>query len=85
MADNGEAPEIPLFITMSSPLALEAFKNKLGPPRKKAPFVKRWVNFYDPSDFVTLGKPLNTKNFASDIENDGTVDNTTINCHGVVS
>lgn len=84
MADKGESSNIPLLITMGSPLALDAFKKNLGPPRRKAPFVKRWVNFYDPSDFVTLGKPLNAENFASEIENDGTVNNTTANCHGVV-
>jgi len=84
MEEKGEDIKIPLLITMGSPLALEAFKAKLGPPRRKPVFVERWENFYDPSDFVTLGKPLDEKNFASDIFNDGTVDNNTFNAHGIV-
>ncbi|MFG0527334.1 hypothetical protein [Pseudomonas sp. yb_5] len=75
---------IPLLITMGSPLGLDAFKAKLGAPRRKPAFVERWENFYDPSDFVTLGKPLNEKNFASAIHNDGAVNNKTVNAHGVI-
>jgi hypothetical protein len=78
------AVQIPLLITMGSPLGLDAFKAKLGAPRRKPAFVKKWENFYDPSDFVSLGKPLNEKNFASNIDNDGTVDNNTFNAHGVI-
>ncbi|RRO11086.1 hypothetical protein [Pectobacterium aquaticum] len=84
MEKKGEGIKIPLLITMGSPLALEAFKAKLGPPRRKPVFVERWENFYDPSDFVALGKPLDEKNFASDIFNDGAVDNNTFNAHGIV-
>lgn len=84
MAANGTEVKIPLLITMGSPLGLDAFKAKLGAPRRKPAFVEQWINFYDPSDFVTLGKPLNEENFASDIDNDGTVDNKTSNTHGIV-
>ncbi|MFZ6744934.1 hypothetical protein ACO0LC_17050 [Undibacterium sp. JH2W] len=76
--------KIPLLITMGSPLGLEAFKAKLGAPRRKPAFVEQWLNFYDPSDFVALGKSLDEKNFASNIHNDGTVDNNTFNAHGIV-
>ncbi len=81
---KGADIQIPLLITMGSPLGLDAFKAKLGAPRRKPAFVARWINFYDPSDFVTLGKPLNEKNFASNIDNDGTVDNKTFNAHGII-
>lgn len=84
MESAGAGIHIPLLITMGSPLGLDAFKAKLGVPRRKAEFVGTWENFYDPSDFVALGKPLDQKNFAAGIENDGTVDNTTFNAHGVV-
>jgi hypothetical protein len=80
---SGTDIEIPLLITMGSPLGLEAFKKKLGPPRLKPQSVKRWMNFYDPSDFVSLGKALH-KEFASGIEDDGTVDNFTDNAHGII-
>lgn len=81
---KGADIQIPLLITMGSPLGLDAFKAKLGAPRRKPAFVAQWINFYDPSDFVTLGKPLNEKNFASNIDNDGTVDNKTFNAHGII-
>ena len=81
---EGAGIQIPLLITMGSPLGLDAFKAKLGAPRRKPAFVDKWVNFYDPSDFVALGKPLNEKNFAGNIDNDGTVDNKTINAHGII-
>lgn len=84
MESNHPKITIPLFITMGSPLSLQVFKAKLGPPRNKPSFVGQWQNFYDPSDFVTLGKPLNDLNFASNISNDGTVDNRTDNAHGII-
>ncbi|MEE4013417.1 hypothetical protein V1T76_15200 [Roseibium sp. FZY0029] len=80
---SGTDIEIPLLITMGSPLGLEAFKKKLGPPRFKPASVKRWLNFYDPSDFVSLGKALH-REFATGIEDDGTVDNFTDNAHGII-
>lgn len=80
---SGTDIEIPLLITMGSPLGLEAFKKKLGPPRFKPVSVKRWMNFYDPSDFVSLGKALH-REFATGIEDDGTVDNFTDNAHGII-
>ncbi len=84
MESNGTEVQIPLLITMGSPLGLDALKAKLGAPRRKPAFVEQWMNFYDPSDFVALGKPLNKDNFASNIDNDGTVDNKTFNAHGIV-
>lgn len=84
MEEKGTEVQIPLLITMGSPLGLDAFKAKLRAPRRKPVFVEQWINFYDPSDFVALGKPLNKDNFASEIDNDGTVDNKTLNAHGIV-
>lgn len=84
MEREGVNINIPLLITMGSPLGLEAFKAKLGPPRRKPSGVGEWKNFFDPSDIVTLGKALNEDNFSSGITNDGTVDNETSNAHGVI-
>ncbi len=84
MEAEGTNVQIPLLITMGSPLGLNAFKAKLGAPRRKPNFVDKWENFYDPSDFVTLGKPLSEKNFSSNIFNDGSVNNTTFNAHGII-
>lgn len=72
---------IPLLITLGSPLSLEAVKNCLGFPRKKPKSVKKWVNFFDPSDIVTLGRGLTKESFADYIENVGDVDINTLKCH----
>ncbi|MER8406828.1 hypothetical protein NKH16_19155 [Mesorhizobium sp. M1307] len=83
MTDVATSVEVPLLITLGSPLGIDAVKAKLGPPRKKPQFVKRWVNFYDPADFVALGKGLDESTFATNIENVGDVDNPTSNAHGI--
>jgi hypothetical protein len=79
----GKPLEVPLLITMGSPLGLDAVKARLGPPRKKPGNVRRWINFYDPSDFVALGKDLDHTIFSAGIENVGDVDNPTPNAHGI--
>lgn len=84
MEKHGKSVKIPLLITMGSPLGLDAFKKKLGPKFGKPSFVERWENFYDRSDLVALGKDLNSKTFGPGIENDGTVNNTTGNAHGII-
>ncbi|SCX22710.1 hypothetical protein DSM25558_3200 [Agrobacterium sp. DSM 25558] len=73
---------VPLFITMGSPLGLESVQSKLGPSFEKPAIVSRWENFYDPADFVSLGKELKSE-LDTDIIDDGTVDNTTSNAHGI--
>lgn len=84
MEKKSQKIKIPLLITMGSPLGLDAFKKKLGPSFGKASFVEHWENFYDRSDLVALGKDLNSKTFGPGIENDGTVNNTTSNAHGII-
>ncbi len=84
MERQGQSAKIPLLVTMGSPLGLDAFKKKLGPSFGKASFVERWINFYDPSDLVALGKDLNPHTFGPGVENDGTVNNSTDNAHGII-
>lgn len=84
MEAAGVKVEVPLLITLGSPLGLDAVKSKLGPPRKKPASVKRWINFYDPGDFVALGIDLDQTTFAQGIENVGDVNNTTANAHGII-
>lgn len=84
MSAEGSQVKIPLLITMGSPLALDAFKARLGGPFLRPDSVEQWENFYDPSDFVPLNKALNAEFFAKGIGNDGAVDNFTSNAHGVI-
>ena len=75
--------EVPLLITMGSPLGLEAVRAKLEPPFEKPAIVAQWNNFFDPSDFVAIGKKLKEE-LNTEIDDDDTVDNTTSNAHGIV-
>jgi hypothetical protein len=80
-----EAPdlEIPLLLTLGSPLALSAVKSALGPPRLIPSMATKWINAFDPGDPVTLGKPLDETNFAKGIYNIGDVDNNAFNGHSI--
>lgn len=83
LAAEGVNVEVPLLVTLGSPLALKVIKASLGVPREVPVLVKRWVNVYDPGDPVTLGKPLDIANFAGGIENIGDMNNQTRNGHSI--
>ena len=83
LENEGSSINIPLFVTLGSPLGLAAVKARINTPRKKPNIVQRWVNYYDTSDLVTLGRSLDINTFAENIENDGTVNNKSRNAHNV--
>lgn len=74
---------IPLFVTLGSPLGVDAMRRKLAPNRHPE-CVGRWFNAYDPRDVVALF-PLDEANFPvkPPIVNKGDVDNLTANRHGI--
>jgi len=74
---------VPLFVTLGSPLAVTALRKKLSPNRHPT-CVGRWFNAFDKRDVVAL-YPLDTKNFPLDpeITNKQDVDNPTSNRHGI--
>ncbi len=67
--------DIPLFLTLGSPLALKAVKNRLGPPFERPGCVASWLNGLDPRDAVTLGRALTAETFAPAIENIADINN----------
>ena len=69
LAQAGRPMKCPLYVTLGSPLALRAVSAALGVPFVVPPGVDMWVNAVDPSDAVTLGKPLDASTFADHIEN----------------
>lgn len=85
LRDEGHAKswQVPLFITLGSPLAVTAIKAKFAPNRHPA-CAEKWFNAMDERDVVAL-YPLNRKNFGIDpeIENKTDVKNHTDNRHGV--
>lgn len=73
------------FITVGSPLGINAVKNYLKTPIKMPDSVKNgWFNGYDERDVVAL-KPLNKDyfNINPSIKNKNDVDNHTSNRHGI--
>lgn len=75
--------KVPLFVTLGSPLGVEAMRAKLAPHRHPE-CAGRWFNAYDPRDVVALF-PLDEEHFPVDpsIVNKGDVDNLTSNRHGI--
>ena len=76
--------QVPLFVTVGSPLAVRAIRDQFRPLRSPAP-VAAWYNAFDPRDVVAL-YPLDAGNFPVQpaIVNNGNVRNSTDNRHGIV-
>ncbi|HEY0013234.1 MAG TPA: hypothetical protein VGB79_10345 [Allosphingosinicella sp.] len=82
LARAGYDLKVPLFITMGSPLAVEAVKRYVDLPHRAPANVGRWLNFYDRGDPVSLGKSL-AGEFPSGIIDNGTINNQTENAHSI--
>jgi len=77
------AVKVPLFVTLGSPLAVNAVKSRLQPHTFPKP-VTKWYNALDPDDVVSLF-PLTPAHFATGgtIENNDAIDNWTDNQHSI--
>jgi hypothetical protein len=78
------ALDVRLFVTVGSPLGLNAVKNNLDGPLAKPVCVSRWFNARDKRDIVAA-VPLDSKHFSVSppISNKSDVDNHTSNRHGI--
>lgn len=74
---------VPLYVTVGSPLAVKAIKKSLA-PNKHPECVGKWFNAMDARDVVAL-YPLDDDNFpiSPSIQNKTNVDNQTENRHGI--
>ena len=82
---NGPAaPPCPRFITLGSPLGINAIKGKIENPLRSPPSVGHWFNADDDRDMVAL-VALDRRNFdvTPPIENKNDVKNFTDNRHGI--
>ncbi|MES2628497.1 MAG: hypothetical protein V4616_05960 [Bacteroidota bacterium] len=73
------------FLTLGSPLAVKAIKNKLSTPLKFPSCIRNgWYNAYDEKDFVSL-YPLTPEYFqiGKEIVNNNKVDNPSDNHHNI--
>lgn len=80
---RSQALNVPLFVTLGSPLGIRTIRIRLTPigfPQG----VLRWMNFYDDRDPIAL-YPLDAENFGVSpaIDNTSDIDNDTSNRHGI--
>lgn len=80
---NGRPRQVPLLLTLGSPLGIDSVRKGFTKPRTKPEHVQRWMNFADPEDFVALHAALTADNFAPGIENHPDVENGDDDPHGV--
>jgi hypothetical protein len=79
------ALKVRAFVTVGSPLAIRAIRDRFKPIGFPAPATAAWYNAYDPKDVVAL-YPLDAANFPVNpvVENYGRVLNGTDNRHGII-
>ncbi|MEA3032569.1 MAG: hypothetical protein QOH86_585, partial [Sphingomonadales bacterium] len=82
LAKGGVQVNVPLLITMGSPLGGEAVKKYVDLPHKMPANVQRWENYFDPGDPVALGKRLSME-FAQGIIDVADINNQTGNAHSI--
>ena len=75
--------QVPLYVTVGSPLAIRAVRDAYRPLKRPA-VIGEWYNAFDTRDVVAL-YPLDGQNFPVQpaIENNSTVKNHTDNRHGI--
>lgn len=67
---------VPLFLTVGSPLGVNAVRTKVVPPPRNFPIgVAKWLNLTDPQDIVALTEELNSETFLPGIENISDIEN----------
>lgn len=77
--------DVPLFVTLGSPLGINAVKDCIRPPKLAQPSqVGHWLNGVDARDFVALYKKLNAKTFCAGIENITDIHNRQEDAHSII-
>jgi len=81
----GEGADIPLFVTLGSPLGISAVKGHLRPPALRVPEgVTKWLNGTDERDYVALYARLDRNTFSKGIENVSDIHNRESDAHAIV-
>lgn len=83
LALEGRSLNVPLFVSLGSPLSLRTVRKALGPSFSPPAGIGHWFNAYDKDDFVALGQGLTRSTFAEGIENWGGVNNPAGEDHGI--
>ncbi|WP_426960256.1 hypothetical protein [Muricoccus radiodurans] len=80
---SGRSVEVPLFVTLGSPLTLSTVQRAIGPPLTTPSGVRRWINVRDPDDFISLNRSLGLPRFSGNIENISDFKNTGATAHSI--
>ncbi|KMO29830.1 hypothetical protein [Methylobacterium aquaticum] len=83
LALENRALDVPLYVTLGSPLPLMAVQAALGPAFAVPRGVGRWLNAVDPDDFIALGRGLDGLNFAEGIDNILDIENVPGDAHAI--
>ncbi|MFD9115355.1 hypothetical protein [Streptomyces bottropensis] len=75
--------DVPLFVTLGSPLGIPTIKDAL-PRLTKPPSVNQWLNAADRRDPIALFQRLDRDNFPAKIENVDDIKNPRSNPHGIL-
>ncbi|WP_051165334.1 hypothetical protein [Methyloversatilis universalis] len=68
-AERNRPRQVPLLITLGSPLGIDSVRKSFSKPRNRPAGVVRWFNGADPEDFIALQASLTPTTFGSGIEN----------------
>jgi hypothetical protein len=75
---------VPLYMTLGSPLGINAVRDCIKPPRLAVPGgVRRWINGADQRDYVALYATLDAQTFAPGIENITDIHNGQADAHAI--
>jgi hypothetical protein len=69
LALEGRPIQVPLYVTLGSPLPLMAVQAALGPAFVIPNGVERWFNAVNVDDLISLGRGLDASNFTAGIDN----------------
>ncbi|QOZ33267.1 hypothetical protein [Bradyrhizobium sp. CCBAU 53421] len=77
--------DVPLLVTLGSPLGINAVKDRIAPPKLARPVqVGHWLNGSDERDFVALYASLDAKTFCDGIENVIDIHNSQDDAHSIL-
>lgn len=70
LTSNRKGADVPLFMTLGSPLGIDVVKSNIRPPALAVPnCAATWINGVDERDYVALVSQLTAKTFCSGIKN----------------
>ena len=82
LRESGPARDIPLFVTIGSPLAVTEIQDLVARPLLVPAGVRQWRNAADGRDLVALDKTIRPEFAPPDLTIDFLVDNTSTSHHG---